>query len=983
MSTMPDFPTFFEALWDYGPFPWQTMLARRIANGRWPRAIDLPTAAGKTACIDAGIYALACQAETPVVKRTAPRRIWFVVDRRIVVDEAYDRAATIARKLGTATRGPLKEVADRLLRISGTKRPLAAARLRGGILRDDGWGRLPSQPAVITSTVDQFGSRLLFRGYGRSHLAAPIFAGLAAHDSLILLDEAHCSVPFLQTLGSIETYRGEAWAELPLKTPFGFTILSATPPQDISEHAIFPGSEREAALDHPKLQERLNASKPSDLVVAKAGRGKNEDPLVATAAERALSYVKERGKRRVAVIVNRVRTAEEIARTLLEEVEEGSDVVLLTGRIRPFERDRLVERWKPLLKAASPGEPEKPILFVSTQCIEVGADFSFDALVTECASLDALRQRFGRLNRMGLPGVTPAVILIREDDLKDNAGDPVYGAALSKTWSLLDEKSTATTDENKDRKVIDFGFAALDATLSDIEDRSDYLAPKPDAPVLLPAHLDLLCQTAPTPNPEPDIQLYLHGKDRGSPEVRVVLRSDLSEKYTKGWTETVALCPPTSGEMLSVSLYRFRNWLANFDVADDDADVEGSVAPDAASPDRTRPFLIWRGRDRSKEPSRDGRDIRPNDLILVPTSYGIAGLGQATCEQAFGEQQLDLWELARISAGHPPTVRIHRAVLEPWLACPPLGELVTLAEDPAWESDTLQRAIDGVLTYEPLTDGEPAKPPSWLVELLRDARNGSFVDHPSTGVIVLARKAQPSRGISEPDLFADDDDLTCALTPAGRSEVSLVEHSASVKHVVKRLEIQCLPEEFADLLQIAAYWHDVGKLDERFQILLRQGNEVAVVSGEPLAKSADVPTSPARRRAIREASGLPLNFRHEMLSLQLAERHARLPNDEVVAALVLHLIASHHGHARPFAPISPDPEPPAVTGRLGKIALEISEKDRGSIIPSHHLSSGLSERFWQLTRRYGWWGLAYLEAILRLGDWYGSEFVMTEEATDL
>src|SRR5690606_13793157 len=118
-----------------------------------------------------------------------------------------ERAREIAEQLQDAKGGPLKEIADRLRKISGTERPLAVARLRGGVLRDDRWALLPSQPAVITSTVDQLGSRLLFRGYGRSALTAPIFAGLAAHDSLILLDEAHLSVPFLQTLRALDRFR--------------------------------------------------------------------------------------------------------------------------------------------------------------------------------------------------------------------------------------------------------------------------------------------------------------------------------------------------------------------------------------------------------------------------------------------------------------------------------------------------------------------------------------------------------------------------------------------------------------------------------------------------------------------------------------------------------------------------------------------------------------------------------------------------------
>ena len=970
MATFPSFSEFFQALWAYEPFPWQRMLADRLVQGDWPTALDLPTAAGKTACIDISLYALAAQAEKPVWERTAPRRIWFVVDRRIVVDEAFERARETANKLREAKNGPLKAVADRLREVSGTERPLAVGRLRGGVLRDDGWARLPSQPAVITSTVDQLGSRLLFRGYGCSALTAPIFAGLAAHDSLILLDEAHLSVPFLQTLRVVERYRGERWAEQPIRTPFAFAMLSATPPPDIPETAVFPGADRDAALDHPELARRINAAKPAELLLVKAGKSQDEDPVVEAAVERATGLVKQENRRRVAVIVNRVRTAESISKSLRDQHGGEIDVVLLTGRLRPFERDQLVARWKAVLKANRPDEPERPVALVTTQCIEVGADFSFDALVTEAASLDALRQRFGRLNRLGRLANVSAVILARKEDVKEGTEDRIYGTALAECWRLLNEWAETQKDEKTERKIVNFGVAALEARLETVDDLAPYLASASDAPLLLPSHVDLLCQTSPRPAVEPDIELYLHGTDRGAPEIRVAWRADLNEDNTDTWSETVALCPPNSAETVAVPLYQLRQWLANEVAGDDNGDVEGARDSKPRARERIRPVLRWQGRERSRV-CRRASELGPNDVVVLPAAYGMDGLAQSAPGEALGETQLDVWEPSHARSGKPIALRLHRDVLKLWLSCPPLQALMELAEAPDWERESVREAIGAVLAYKPQSEADAPALPTWLLELLEQVRDGRYEQHPAGGLVLRLHKAE-SQSEGEQDLFADDDDL---LSATGQ-EVGLDIHSASVERAVDKLAGRCIPEEFREPLKTAAYWHDVGKLDERFQVMLHQGDELAALAAEPIAKSAAMPDSPARRRAIRAASKLPEYFRHEMLSLQLAERY--LPNGEDASLddLLLHTIASHHGYGRPFAPVSHDTEPPPVRGAHGGVSIDINTDARQSWKPPHVLDSSVSERFWRLTRRHGWWGLAYLEAILRLGDWYGSRWML-------
>lgn len=997
-----DFSAYFEALHGQPPFPWQAMLMERATEKGWPDAIRLPTAAGKTACMDVAVFLLALEANQATWDRSSARRIFFVVDRRIVVDEAYNRAKNIAGKLERADSGILRTVADRLRGLSAEGTPLLAARMRGGTRREMGWLRDPAQPAIITSTVDQLGSRLLFRAYGAGDLTASIHAGLTANDSLILLDEAHCAVPCMQTLRAVARFRGDDWAEQPIRTPFHFVVMSATPPPDVGE--VFPNEAEQArALDHPVLRQRIAAVKCARLVVADknpAGKKKDaglhsapigNDPLLAHATHEAIRFAAA-GRQRIAIMVNRVASARTIYRqleteTALRDQPLSADLVLMTGRMRLLDRDMLVDRWGKVFKAGEkPLELPRPVIVVTTQCLEVGADFSFDALITECASLDALRQRFGRLDRLGTIGDTESVILSRPTDValdkKSFSPDPIYGEALARTWQWLSGHNVP----------IDMGIDGLERLLPvDDEQRRTLIetlsAPAPDAPVMLPAYLDCWAQTAPRPAPEPDVGLFLHGPARSAPEVSVVLRADLPDGAD--WKEIVSQFPPSPLEAFQVPLWAFQRWLTSGEsVAAALNDVETTPAQHETQPrgSSLSPILVWKGREKSVVVT-DAKQIPPYATIVLPTQALMDGVPTAFGHVAEASL-LDLAEPAQQRYGRV-ILRIVPAVLQPWQGHPAVSALLRWARNPERGNDDeeLKQILYGLAqaeAYTPPEESATVELPLWLKSAAHALSKRSMISpHPGGGYVLRVPGRLPAEVLAGEEAVADADDLTSVSTRA----VTLLEHLTDVGEKARQCVRACLPDVLGSSVIRAAELHDLGKVDPRFQAMLHRGNLLLAASApEPLAKSMTVPETRAARQRAREQAGLPAGFRHELLSSQLAEASDVLPVECEMRELVLHLIASHHGHARPFAPIVKDEAPPEVDLTIelanGAARTYLSAGDRIKLPPPHRLDSGVAERFWRLSRRYGWWGLAYLEALLRLADWAASEAEATPQAAN-
>ena len=472
--TAADFAEFFNAIHGDPPFPWQQKLVDQLAcEDQWPEVLDLPTGAGKTAALDAAVFHLALRADTP---QCAALRIILVVDRRLVVDDADRRARKIACALGDPTHVPeagravVEAVAQRLQQLAGNgEQPLVAVRLRGGAPLEHDWVRSPTQPTILCSTVDQVGSRLLFRGYGVSDRMKPVHAGLLGEDSLILLDEAHLSNPFNETLQAIRAI-GSAKVTA--------VVLTATPDRRYERRLELGKPDR----THPVLQPRIEAAKPARLMKPIP----SADP--AGAFTRAVRELAERLRRggiaapAVGVVVNRVDLARAIFERLRTSME--GEVELLIGRSRDVDRRQIEGKLDPFRTGAAERAAAAPLTVVATQCLEVGVDLDLDGLVTQGASLDALRQRFGRLNRAGRPIPAAGAILVTTESVAKKADDPVYGDRIRTTWDAL------TRIARNDR--VDFGVVALDRRLRQAKlDVTKLAAPRDRAPVLMPAYLDL------------------------------------------------------------------------------------------------------------------------------------------------------------------------------------------------------------------------------------------------------------------------------------------------------------------------------------------------------------------------------------------------------------------------------------------------------------------------------------------------------------
>lgn len=97
--------------------------------------------------------------------------------------------------------------------------------------------------------------------------------------------------------------------------------------------------------------------------------------------------------KKILIVCNQVKRSQ----MLYNEIGEKNpdvDRMLIHSRFKRCDRARLETSLK-----ADFNTSENACIVVSTQVVEVSLDISFDVMITECAPIDAMIQRFGRINR--------------------------------------------------------------------------------------------------------------------------------------------------------------------------------------------------------------------------------------------------------------------------------------------------------------------------------------------------------------------------------------------------------------------------------------------------------------------------------------------------------------------------------------------------------------------------------------------------------
>lgn len=148
-----------------------------------------------------------------------------------------------------------------------------------------------------------------------------------------------------------------------------------------------------------------------------------------------------KNQQKVLIVYNQVKRAQEMYKTILDSYP----TMLVHSRYKRSDRARLETELKDTFNTMQ----DEPRIVVSTQVVEVSLDISFDVMITECAPIDALTQRFGRINRKRskdtIGHFKPIYVIAPSDDKEEAL--PYNLDVLQQTYRVLPDNGEVMKED--------------------------------------------------------------------------------------------------------------------------------------------------------------------------------------------------------------------------------------------------------------------------------------------------------------------------------------------------------------------------------------------------------------------------------------------------------------------------------------------------------------------------------------------------------
>lgn len=871
----PDFSDFYFAVHGFKPYAWQNQLADfALDHGVLPDRVEVPTGMGKTSIIDVAVWTLGYQLHHGG-PRTMGQRIVHMVERQIVVDGAYSHVLKLAAELDNPSSDATETVAAALMTL-GAETPLHVTSFHGSRRDAKTWLKVNGAQVIVT-TATQVTLRLLGYGPGVARRVSSIHAGLLGLDSVLLFDEPHLATAQVHTIEdmiSVQKAAEQGISGVPTTT---LTLLGATvPPHLDSSEATRVKFDVDVEIGRAK--QLWAAPKPVQLLQTEELSGKKLiDATLKLITETVENSLEDAPK--IAVMLNSIpvaRTAyEQITKLLAKRKVTDASLKLVTSRTRAFDRSDAENLFS---------ESTGPQIVVSTQTLEVGADFSVDLLITELAPWPVLTQRLGRLNRDGSSD-NPEAIVVIPIDTKGNLGTPaaqsIYGEnQLNTTGFGLLEQGVRDASISKQAAIAD-GW-------------TDIWPIPPRRPGLSLDIVTLLLASSTPAGTKADLTAWLQGPDTLFPV----------EPVTVLWRHRASLidsAPPLPGEHVEVSIAEAKSLVTGLDLALFTNDAELSEDADIGKKewDTDRILQVQIRKNNEWVPLKSLNEIAPGSTLVLDSSLG-------GYTEEFGVKPGSKTYVTDVSYGLSAKNQFGS-----WTVVP-------IAE-------TGEEVKPGQLRW---TDQESSEEISNFADLVSsdewtDSESRQYIAAHFNQVFGIGAKFnfKVTRGAILIKRRFDQSSKTYDVVP-------LAEHSTLTAVIAKRNAQQAgASTELVEECYTAGFLHDHAKVVSGFQKKL--GNSPKFPE-RYVAKELD------GRKRNNVACGLPLEFDHALVAARAAEA---VGFNEITC----HLIGSHHGGLR-------------------------------GIHRGWQDTAIWADRYVTLTKQYGPWGLAWLEANVRLADWESSEF---------